>query len=108
MSRVVFLQGGRRCGRSKSLLPLLQYAQGNGWKVVQTNGGHLRFTKPERPIIHTSSTPSDWRAVLNALAMLARADRFVFLELSHPKREAGRGVSRQRSPTGGDTLEAQP
>lgn len=75
MSRCLMVQGGRRCGRSKSMLPLLQYAQGNGWKVALTNGGHLRFTKPERPIIHTSSTPSDWRAVRNALAMLAKADR---------------------------------
>ena len=36
---------------------------------------YLRFTKPDRPIIHTSSTPSDWRASRNALAMLAKADR---------------------------------
>lgn len=83
MSRVLLLQGGRRCGRSKNLLPLLKYAQGNGWKVVQTNGGHLRFTKPERPIIHTCSTPSDWRAVRNALAMLTRADRVLLLETAH-------------------------
>ncbi|UYM63597.1 type II toxin-antitoxin system HicA family toxin [Pseudomonas aeruginosa] len=39
------------------------------------SGGHLRFTKAERPVIHTSSTPSDRRAVRNAVAMLARADR---------------------------------
>ena len=83
MSRRLMVQGGRRCGRFKRLLPLLQYAQGNGWSVVYTNGGHLRFTKPERPIIHTSSTPSDWRAVRNALALLARADRMTVVELSH-------------------------
>ncbi|MDF5935355.1 type II toxin-antitoxin system HicA family toxin [Pseudomonas aeruginosa] len=52
-----------------------QYALANGWRVGLTNGGHLRFTKAERPVIHTSSTPSDWRAVRNAVAMLARADR---------------------------------
>ena len=83
MSRPLIVQSGRRCGRFKRLLPLLQYAQGNGWSVVYTNGGHLRFTKPERPIIHTSKTPSDWRAVRNALALLARADRMTVVELLH-------------------------
>lgn len=73
--RMLILQSGRRCGRSKSLQPLLQYALANGWRVGLTNGGHLRFTKAERPVIHTSSTPSHWRAVRNAVAMLARADR---------------------------------
>ncbi|WP_287031416.1 type II toxin-antitoxin system HicA family toxin [Pseudomonas sp. UBA6310] len=57
------------------MLRLFQYAQTHGWSAAMTNGGHLRFTKPGRPIIHTSSTPSDWRAVDNAVAMLARADR---------------------------------
>lgn len=73
--RMLMIQSGRRCGRSKGLFPLFQYAQANGWTVGYTNGGHLRFTKPNRPIIHSSSTPSDWRASRNALAMLAKADR---------------------------------
>ncbi|MBF6616150.1 MAG: type II toxin-antitoxin system HicA family toxin [Candidimonas sp.] len=63
----------RRSG--KSMQPLFVYAAYNGWKTTRTNGGHLRFTKPGHPIIHTSSTPSDWRSVRNALAMLVRADR---------------------------------
>jgi len=44
-------------------------------RPILINGGHLRFTKLGRPLIHTSSTPSDSRAFRNALAMLARADR---------------------------------
>lgn len=75
MSTCLVLQGGRRCGRSKGLFPLLQYAKSNGWTVSFTSGGHLRFTKPERPLIHTSSTPSDWRAGRNCLALLVKADR---------------------------------
>ncbi|KAF1072665.1 MAG: hypothetical protein GAK45_00100 [Pseudomonas citronellolis] len=63
----------RRCG--KKLQALYTYAATFGWAIGRTSGGHLRFTKPGRPIIHTSSTPSDWRAVRNALAMLVRADR---------------------------------
>lgn len=73
MSRIVLITGGRRCG--KRLQALFLYAKEFGWTAAKTNGGHLRFIKPGRPIIHTSSTPSDWRAVRNALAMLAKADR---------------------------------
>lgn len=73
MSRQVVITGGRRCG--KRLRALFLYAKEFGWTATKTNGGHLRFTKPGRPIIHTSRTPSDHRAVLNALAMLAKADR---------------------------------
>ncbi|SFC76868.1 hypothetical protein SAMN05216577_11098 [Pseudomonas citronellolis] len=70
----------------KRLLPLFEYAARFGWKISRTNGGHLRLTKPGRPIIHTSSTPSDWRAVRNALAMLARADRHDVIEdQKHPE-----------------------
>ncbi len=70
---------GRRCG--KRLWPLFCYAKAHGWQITKTNGGHLRFTKPGRHIIHTSSTPSDWRAVRNALAMLARADGYHVMEV---------------------------
>lgn len=69
----LFISGGRRVG--KSIAELWVYARRSGWAVRFTNGGHLRFSKPGRPIIHTSSTPSDRRAYLNALAMLRRADR---------------------------------
>ena len=54
---------------------LVEYAANFGWRIERTSGGHLRFKKPGRQIVHTSSTPSDWRAVRNALAMLTRADR---------------------------------
>lgn len=73
MSRLVITTNGRRCG--KNLCALFAYAKELDWAAAKTNGGHLRFTKPGRPIIHTSSTPSDYRAVRNTLAMLVRADR---------------------------------
>ncbi|WP_421684638.1 type II toxin-antitoxin system HicA family toxin [Stutzerimonas urumqiensis] len=50
------------------------YARRHGWAAARTNGGHLRLTKPGRQPVYTSSTPSDRRAVHNALARLARAD----------------------------------
>lgn len=80
MSRLV-ITAGRRCG--KRLWPLFNYAKAHGWQITKTNGGHLRLTKPGRPIIHTSSTPSDWRAVRNAVAMLARADGYRVVEVAN-------------------------
>ncbi len=72
-----------------SLIAILEAGEAlakSGWTPKRTNGGHLRFTKPGRPIIHTSSTPSDHRAVRNALAMLARADRYVVQEVSRKQK----------------------
>ena len=59
----------------KRLLPLIEYALAEGWEVVRTAGGHLRFTRPGLPPIFTSSTASDHRAGRNARAMLRRAQR---------------------------------
>nr|WP_024310255.1 hypothetical protein [Pseudomonas sp. P818] len=78
MSRQV-VTTGRRCG--KRLWPLFSYAKAHGWQIAKTNGGHLRLTKPGRPIVHTSSTPSDWRAVRNAVSTLARADGYHVMEV---------------------------
>ncbi len=61
----------------KRTTQLMAYALQHGWQVLRTRGGHLRFRKPGCAPIFTSSTPSDWRAYKNALAMLVRADREV-------------------------------
>ena len=59
----------------KRLRALIDFALGEGWRVVRTPGGHLKFTKPGCASIYTSSTASDHRAGLNARAQLRRADR---------------------------------
>lgn len=59
----------------KRLRALIDFALGEGWHVVRTPGGHLKFTKPGRASIYTSSTASDHRAGLNARAQLRRAER---------------------------------
>jgi len=59
----------------KRLRALIDFALGEGWHVVRTPGGHLKFTKPGCAAIYTSSTASDHRADLNARAQLRRADR---------------------------------
>ena len=70
----------RRCG--KGVWELLIYAADHGWQISLTRGGHLRLTKPGRGPVFTSSTPSDRRAYLNALATLRRADRSATLQLT--------------------------
>ncbi|TVO63277.1 hypothetical protein [Denitromonas ohlonensis] len=59
----------------KRLRALIDFALDEGWRVVRTHGGHLKFTKPGCASIYTSSTASDHRAGLNARAQLRRADR---------------------------------
>ena len=59
----------------KRLLPLIEYALREGWEVVRTHGGHLKFTRPGLPPIFSSATPGDHRAGRNACAMLRRATR---------------------------------
>lgn len=61
-------------GRER-LRALIEFALGEGWRVVRTSGGHLKFTKQGCASIYTSSTPSDHRADRNARAQLRRADR---------------------------------
>ncbi|TBU88465.1 type II toxin-antitoxin system HicA family toxin [Phytopseudomonas dryadis] len=63
------------CRGHKRLLPLVEFALREGWKVSRTAGGHLKFVKPGLPPIFTSSTASDHRSALNAQAQLRRAQR---------------------------------
>lgn len=59
----------------KRLKPLIDFALREGWEVVRTPGGHLKFTKPGLPPIYTGATASDHRAGRNALARLRRVGR---------------------------------
>lgn len=59
----------------KRLRALIEFALAEGWHVVRTPGGHLKFKKSGCAAIYTSSTASDHRAGLNARAQLRRADR---------------------------------
>ncbi|EKJ7935420.1 type II toxin-antitoxin system HicA family toxin [Pseudomonas aeruginosa] len=61
-------------GRER-LRALIEFALGEGWRVVRTSGGHLKFTKPGCASIYTSSTASDHRADRAARAQLRRAAR---------------------------------
>jgi hypothetical protein len=71
----------------KRLQPLIDLALREGWAVVRTPEGHLKFSKRGLPPIYTSATASDHRAGQNALARLRRADWTAGLRAS--TREAG-------------------
>lgn len=76
----------------KRLRALIDFALGEGWCVVRTPGGHLKFTKPGCASIYTGSTASDHRAGLNARAQLRRAERQAQAMLGGiPPREDRRG-----------------
>lgn len=55
------------------LRALIEFALAEGWQVVRTPGGHLKFSKRGCASIYTSSTASDHRASVNARAQLRRA-----------------------------------
>ena len=59
----------------KRLKPLIDFALREGWEVVRTPGGHLKFTKRGLSPIYTGSTAGDHRAGRNVLAPLRRAGR---------------------------------
>lgn len=59
----------------KQLRGLIDFALREGWEVVRTSGGHLKFMKPGLSPIYTGSTASDYRAERNARAQLRRAGR---------------------------------
>lgn len=46
----------------KRLKPLIDFAIREGWTVVRTPGGHLKFSKQGFPSIYTGATAGDHRA----------------------------------------------
>jgi hypothetical protein len=53
---------------------LIRHATAAGWRVSRTSGGHLRLEHRDATMpVFTASTPSDHRAMRNALATMRRA-----------------------------------
>jgi len=51
---------------------LVEIAEAAGWRVEATGGNHLRWYGPEGHLIHSATTPSDWRAERNIASRLRR------------------------------------
>jgi hypothetical protein len=47
----------------------------HGYKVNRSKSGHLRLTKPGRPMLFTSCTSSDWRAMENLRHKILRNEK---------------------------------
>jgi hypothetical protein len=57
----------------KDLKQLKKHYTRMGWRIEKTNGGHLRWRGPQGELVHSSSTPSDFRSINNLQAQLKRA-----------------------------------
>lgn len=59
--------------RVKSLRDWARLAQSLGWKITETGSGHMRWCAPDGTLVFTSSTPGDYRSLMNDRARLRRA-----------------------------------
>lgn len=62
----------RKLSPNKELRQLILKATHHGWRVEKTNGGHLRWLSPSGFVYHSSSSPSDWRAIRKITQALKR------------------------------------
>lgn len=60
---------------TKELKVVVKLAEGQGWTVRRTHGGHIQFvpSDPTAPLVVSSSTPSDHRTMRNLKAQLRRS-----------------------------------
>jgi hypothetical protein len=57
----------------KDLKEIARAAENQGWRIVRRRGGHLAFYAPDgKHIVHSSATPSDYRATANLVAELRK------------------------------------
>lgn len=61
------------CGK-KDLQEIRQKAEKHGWVIVYTNGGHLKWTLPNRGFFFSASTPSDWQAIRNIESQIRKVE----------------------------------
>jgi hypothetical protein len=66
---------GRRTTRNKELKKLMKKARDQGWTIVHSGGGHLKWKPKDKsqPIVVSGSTPSDHRSISNLKSQLRRS-----------------------------------
>jgi predicted RNA binding protein YcfA (HicA-like mRNA interferase family) len=57
----------------KELKVLEKQALNQGWRVLHSKGGHIKWVAPNGKIVFTSATPSDNRAIKNIQSNLKSA-----------------------------------
>jgi hypothetical protein len=65
---------------------LIKVAEAQEWKVVVSNGGHLKWLSPTGKVVFTSITPSDHRALSNIRSNLKSAGLVIFDKKERRKR----------------------
>lgn len=60
---------------SKDFKSIQKAAKDQGWEFSQTRNGHWKFIPPDKskPIVYTSGTPSDRRALDNFIGQMRRS-----------------------------------
>lgn len=60
----------------KDIKDLVKWAKDNGWEVARTKR-HIKFIPPHSrlAIVHCSSTPGDYRTILNTRALMRKEMR---------------------------------
>ncbi len=61
--------------RHRPLLPLVEYALKEGWKVSRTGGGRLQFLKHGLPPIYTCTIPNEYHSCAVSNVQPDRTDR---------------------------------
>jgi hypothetical protein len=71
---------------ASELNSLKKLAEAQEWKIVVSNGGHLKWVSPTGKVVFTSITPSDRRALNNMKRDLKLAGLIIFDKKERRKR----------------------
>jgi hypothetical protein len=71
---------------ASELNSLKKLAEAQEWKIVVSNGGHLKWMSPTGKVVFTSITPSDHRALSNIRRDLKSAGLIIFDKKERRKR----------------------
>jgi hypothetical protein len=71
---------------ASELNSLKKLAEAQEWKIVVSNGGHLKWMSPTGKVVFTSITPSDHRAMSNIRRDLKSAGLIIFDKKERRKR----------------------
>lgn len=71
---------------ASELKMLIKSAEKQHWKIVVSNGGHLKWVSPTGKVVFTSLTPSDQRALSNMKRDLKSAGLIIFDKKERRKR----------------------
>lgn len=63
---------------ASEITTLIKVAEAQKWKVVVSNGGHLKWVSPVGKVVFTSISPSDHRALNNMRRDLKSAGLIIF------------------------------